>query len=124
MSPLPLLAAKIRPRTSHSLPQFANAAILTLLLLWSPDSRASASSQFFQLPVYSSGGTPVKIVTADFNRDGKADVVVLNSNNVLSILLGRGGGAFAAPKTIATLPANTAGLAARMVAGDFNGDGN
>jgi hypothetical protein len=124
MSPLPLLAAKIRPRTSHSLPKCAAAAILTFFLLWSPDSRASASSQFFQLTVYPSGGTPVKIVTADFNRDGKADVVVLNSNNVLSILLGRGGGAFAAPKAIATLPANTAGLAARMVAGDFNGDGN
>jgi len=66
----------------------------------------------------------VKIVTADFNRDGKADVVALNSNNVLSILLGTGNSAFAAPKIIATLPANTAGLAARMVAGDFNGDGN
>ena len=54
----------------------------------------------------------------------KPDVVALNSNNVLSILLGSGNSAFAASKTIATLPANTASIAARMVAGDFNGDGN
>ena len=66
----------------------------------------------------------MKIVTADFNHDGKADVVALNSNNVLSILLGTGNSAFAASKTIVTLPANTASIAARMVAGDFNGDGN
>jgi large repetitive protein len=124
MSPLPLLATKIRPRTSHFPPPCAAAAILALFLLWSTDSRASDTNQFYRLPIYSTGGTPVKIVTADFNHDGKADVVALNSNNVLSILLGTGSSAFAAPKIIATLPANTAGLAARMVAGDFNGDGN
>lgn len=66
----------------------------------------------------------MKIVTADFNRDGKPDVVALNSNNVLSILLGRGNSAFAVSKTIATLAANSGTTAARMVAGDFNGDGN
>jgi hypothetical protein len=121
---LPLLATKIRPRTSRFLPQCTAAAILTLFLLGSAESRASASNQFFQLTVYPSGGTPVKMVTADFNRDGKPDVVALNSNNVLSILLGSGNGSFAASKIIATLPANTASLAARMVAGDFNGDGH
>lgn len=88
------------------------------------DCYATTINQFFKLTVYSTGGTPVKIVSADFNRDGKPDVVALNSNNVLSIVLGSGNGAFGASKTIATLPANTAGSGVLMVAGDFNGDGN
>ncbi|HEY2468043.1 MAG TPA: FG-GAP-like repeat-containing protein [Terracidiphilus sp.] len=100
------------------------AAALIALLFPAFDCYATTANQFFRLTVYSTGGTPVKIVTADFNRDGKPDVVALNSNNVLSIVLGSGNGAFGASKTIATLPANTASLSARMVAGDFNGDGN
>ncbi|WP_348264939.1 FG-GAP-like repeat-containing protein [Telmatobacter sp. DSM 110680] len=93
-------------------------------LMFALSSHATTANQFFQLNVHSTGGTPVKIVTADFNHDGKADIVALNSNNVLSILLGTGSSSFAVSKTIATLPANTASLAARLVAGDFNGDGH
>ena len=113
-----------RHLTSQLLPLCAAVAILSLFLFCSAESRASDTNQFYRLPVYSTSGTPVKLVTADFNHDGKPDVVALNSNNVLSILLGSGNSAFAASKTIATLPANTASIAARMVAGDFNGDGN
>jgi Bacterial Ig-like domain (group 3)/FG-GAP-like repeat len=102
----------------------SSAAVLLASVMFASDCYATTANQFFQLTVHSTGGTPVRIVTADFNHDGKADVVALNSNNVLSILLGSGNGSFAASKTIATLPANTASLAARMVAGDFNGDGN
>ena len=101
------LAMKVLHRTSHPLPRCA-AAILSLFLLCSAESQASDTNQFYRLPIYSTGGTPVKIVTADFNHDGKADVVALNGNNVLSILLGSGNSAFAASKTIVTLPANTA----------------
>lgn len=118
------LATKMLHRSNQSLWRCAAAATLLLVLISAAESRASDTNQFFQLIVYPSGGTPVKIVTADFNRDGKADVVALNSNNVLSLLLGHGNGTFAAPKTIATLPANTSGAPALMVAGDFNGDGN
>ena len=117
-------AIRVLSRSSQPLPRFAAVALLSLFLLWSAESRASDTNQFYRLPVYSTGGTPVKIVTADFNHDGKPDVVAMNSNNVLSILLGTGNSAFAASKTIVTLPANTASIAARMVAGDFNGDGN
>jgi FG-GAP-like repeat len=113
-----------RHLANQPLPRYAAVAILSLFLLCSAESRASDTNQFYRLPVYASGGTPVKLVTADFNHDGKPDVVALNDNNVLSILLGSGNSAFAASKTIATLPANTASIAARMVAGDFNGDGN
>src|SRR5664279_3239959 len=110
-------ATRALNRASQPLPRCAAVAMLSFFLLCSAESRASDTNQFYRLPVYSTGGTPVKIVTADFNHDGKADVVALNSNNVLSILLGTGNSAFAASKTIATLPANTASIAARMVAG-------
>jgi hypothetical protein len=109
---------------SHLRILISSAAVLVASVMFASDCYATTANQFFQLTVHSTGGTPVKIVTADFNHDGKADVVALNSNNILSILLGSGNGSFAAWKTIATLPANTASLAARMVAGDFNGDGH
>lgn len=102
----------------------SSASVLIALLFPAFNCYATTANQFFQLTVHSTGGTPVKMITADFNHDGKPDVVALNSNNVLSILLGSGSSSFAASKTIATLPANTANLAARMVAGDFNGDGH
>ena len=67
--------------------------------------------------------SPPGPATADFNRDGKADIVALNSNGVLSVLLGTGTGAFAAPRTVATPPPVRRGH--RIVAAaDFNGDGN
>lgn len=100
------------------------AAVLTALLLFALKGYATPANQFFQLSVHSTGGTPVKIVTADFNEDGKADVVALNSNNVLSILLGSGNSSFAAWKSIATMPPNTANSGVMMVVGDFNGDGH
>src|SRR6266704_2617385 len=124
MSPRLFLATKISRRICQSLPKYTVGAVLALSLLWSEDSRASVTNQFIRLTTYPSGGTPAKIVTADFNRDGKTDVVALNTNQVLSILLGNGNGAFAAAKTIATLPANSAGFPTLMVAADFNGDGN
>jgi hypothetical protein len=52
----------------------------------------------------------------DFNRDGRLDIAVLDSDGV-SILLGNGDGTFAAPVTY------TAGLAYSMAVADFNGDG-
>ena len=76
-----------------------------------------ASNPFLRLTTYPTGGSPSKMVSADFNHDGKADLVVLNSNGKLSFLEGTGAGAFSAPKTIATLPSSSTN--AFMVAGDF-----
>lgn len=120
----------LRPSPAKTLPSIGShravipAAALIALLFPAFNCSATTVNQFFRLTVYPTGGTPVKIVTADFNHDGKPDVVALNSNNVLSIVLGSGNGAFGASKTIATLPANTASSGVLMVAGDFNGDGN
>lgn len=123
-----LLRPYLPRRTSFSLSQLRSlicpAAVLAALLLTASDGHATTANQFFQLNVHPTGGTPVKIVTADFNHDGKADVVALNSNNVLSILLGSGNSSFAGWKYIATMPSNTANAGVMMVAGDFNGDGN
>ena len=64
------------------------------------------------------------LATGDFNRDGRADVAVLNDNGMLSVLLGNGKSGFGAPKPIATLAASSSGGIPQLVAADFNGDGN
>lgn len=122
MSLRPYLA-KIPVSIAYLRALIPSALVLIALLFPAFDCYATTANQFFRLTVYSTGGTPVKIGTADFNRDGKPDVVALNSNNVLSIVLGEGNGAFGASKTIATLPANTANSGVLMATGDFNGDG-
>ncbi|HEX3822416.1 MAG TPA: FG-GAP-like repeat-containing protein [Candidatus Sulfotelmatobacter sp.] len=81
----------------------------------------------FRFPIsYDTGGlTPVSVVTADFNGDGKADLAVMNActNNDctdgdIGILLGNGDGTFQAATTL-NAPANANFLAT----GDVNGDG-
>ncbi len=60
------------------------------------------------------------IVSADFNKDGKIDLAVLNNaDNNVSVLIGDGNGSFAAPVNISlgTAPVD-------LAAGGINGDGN
>src|SRR5262249_20931100 len=60
------------------------------------------------------------VVTADFNNDGKPDIVTI-SNNTIVLFLGNGDGTFtAAPRVSLASAASTPSL----VVGDFNGDGN
>ena len=65
------------------------------------------------------GGSPLQVIVADFNRDGKLDLAVANSiYNTVTVLLGKGDGTFQAPVAYAT------GTNAQwLVAADFNGDG-
>ncbi|HEY6769281.1 MAG TPA: FG-GAP-like repeat-containing protein [Candidatus Sulfotelmatobacter sp.] len=70
---------------------------------------------------YSAGaGTdPVAIAAADFNGDGKPDLVVANSgNNSISVLMNNGTGAFAAP-----VKYGVSGLPTAVAVGDVSGDG-
>ena len=99
------------------------AAILIVILAGPCASRAAVTDAFIRLTAYPTGGSPARTVSADFNRDGKLDVVVLNTNGVLSLLPGLGNGAFGAPQIIATLPAFT-GATPLLKAADFNGDGD
>ncbi|MGO8818369.1 MAG: beta strand repeat-containing protein [Terriglobia bacterium] len=71
---------------------------------------------------YAVGSEPVAVVTADLNRDGNLDLIVLNGNNNItgsvSILLGNGDGTF---RSHVDYPAS--GWATSVAVGDFNGDG-
>jgi hypothetical protein len=67
---------------------------------------------------YPTGQGPAAIIAADFNGDGKLDLVTSNNGNAISILLGDGDGTFQAP--INYLPGV---VTAGVTTGDFNGDG-
>lgn len=68
---------------------------------------------------YAVGGVPYRAVVADFNADGKSDVVTGNyEGDSISILMGNGDGTFA---TSIALPAGD-GTESPVVA-DFDGDG-
>src|SRR5262249_29297199 len=65
-------------------------------------------------------------IVADFNGDGKLDLVVDNGGGALQILLGNGDGTFQSPKTIlaaTTGQALACGYGVPFVANDFNSDG-
>ncbi len=65
------------------------------------------------------GSIPDTILVADFNGDGKPDLLTSNAgSNTVSLLLGLGHGAFAKARSLA---AGTDPLGAAL--GDFNGDG-
>jgi FG-GAP-like repeat len=66
------------------------------------------------------GAGPNSIDVGDFNRDGTIDLAVVNqTDNTVSILLGKPDGTFAPQVTYAT------GLGPLAIAtADFNGDGN
>ena len=85
------------------------------------------------------GLNPGKVVVADFNGDGKADLAVVNQNQpdtacytpeygnvgTISILLGNGDGTFTNRSTLC-FPSSSGWVThagPQLVAGDFNGDG-
>jgi hypothetical protein len=70
---------------------------------------ARTQQLFFQPPNYAGGG---QTVTADFNGDGKPDLVSSDG----TVLLGRGDGTFTTAAALSVTGDN-------IVAGDFNGDG-
>ena len=63
-------------------------------------------------------GSPLRGRSADFNGDGKPDLVLANETAAVSILSGNGDGTFAAPLNI-----NLGGFPRWPVVGDFNNDG-
>jgi len=61
---------------------------------------------------------PVALAPADFNGDGKLDVVTAENGSTVSVLLGTGAGAFRP-----AINMNTAAGSTSVAVGDFNGDG-
>jgi len=81
---------------------------------------ASAQSYVFGRADFTTGIGPQSAIVADFNRDGKPDVAVVNEGaNTVSILLGKGDGTFSPKNDFAT-----GSFPVATVAGDFNHDGN
>ena len=89
----------------------------------SPGLQVFATTARFQAgQSYSAGITPHGVVIADFNKDGKQDVVVVSSSGTTQnvyVLLGNGDGTLQPPNVIS---AN--GSLYAVAAGDFNRDGN
>ncbi len=73
----------------------------------------------FQACSYAFGNVDTRyVVTSDFNRDGKLDVMFLDSfGQYVTVYLGNGSGGFTA------LPRITASFAGGIAVSDFNGDG-
>jgi chitobiase/beta-hexosaminidase-like protein/VCBS repeat protein len=67
---------------------------------------------------FAAGASPQSVAIADFNRNGRPDLVVANTGrNAVAVLLGNGDGTFQAPVTLAV------GVSPSSVTtGDFNGD--
>ncbi len=103
---------------AHRLAAFGSGRLVFALLALVLTPLAEAG-RFAPIPAYPSGGGTARYVrTADFNGDGKQDVVVSNDNGKVTLLLGKGDGSFLAPRTIATLAG-----APPIAIGDFNRDG-
>ena len=94
-------------------------AIVGLLLLLVM-SAAAANAQTFSAKHTAAGAGPLKVIRADFNNDGIADIAMASSSaNAVTILIGNGDGTFKPAANYATgvRPID-------LVAVDLNGDGN
>jgi FG-GAP-like repeat/IPT/TIG domain len=74
---------------------------------------------------FATGAGPASLALADFNSDGKLDVVTGNGTDAtISVLLGDGDGGFAARADFAVGPAPLLPSPVVVAVGDFNGDGH
>ena len=97
-------------------------ALLLLTLFVSAHAWATTTCQPGLLPPahYAAGTNPGDIATADFNKDGYLDLVIMNrSQSKISILYGGPAGTFGAATTIDTVKTQF-----DIKAADLNNDGN
>jgi hypothetical protein len=110
-------------------PDIAAAATATITVA-SPGGMVSNPAYFsvtkailnfsFQRKDFAVGDNPQAVAAADFNNDGKLDVVVANGfNNNVAVSLGNADGTFQPAATFATIN----GFVTAVATGDFNNDG-
>ena len=94
--------------------------VVLAILVGMVTSTTAFGSQFRKPVLYSVGMEPQQVIVADFNHDGKLDLVAPDFTSLdISVLLGNGDGTFKpAMKFSTTLDP------AVVASGDFNGDGN
>jgi len=102
---------------NRSLPPASYSAAITIFL-GNGDGTFKPGVNYAVGPQYAN--PPSSLITADFNGDGKLDLVAANSNTPgsVSILLGNGDGTFQAQ-----VQYSTGAEPYTVIAGDFNGDG-
>jgi hypothetical protein len=67
---------------------------------------------------YPTGGGPFAVAVADFNNDGKLDLVTADGQGRVHVFLGNGDGTFGADMRVASFVGGYA-----VAVGDFNNDG-
>jgi hypothetical protein len=101
--------------------QVLSAVLLVLAIPCALTTTAFAQTYMFNRADYATGPGPVALAVGDFNHDGRADVVVGNTqqgSNSVSVLLGKPDGTFNAA---VSYPVD--GSPSGIAVGDFNNDG-
>ena len=97
--------------------QAARRAIGSLIFILCPAMHGQTFAPSLNYPV---GSNPFGVAAADFNRDGKPDLVIVNqADNTINVLLNVGNGTFGTATTYPTGPSPQF-----VAVGDFNNDGN
>src|SRR6266571_2619129 len=106
-------------KSSSSIPHALKMLMFSCCLLGLPADRLLLADALYPYPSYLVGNLPYSLASADFNGDGVPDLAVANAiGGDISVLLGRGGGEFAAEMRV-----SLSGFPIFIATTDVNEDG-